>query len=173
MACGTGKTLVGLWTIEQIPKNDRVLVLVPSLALLDQTLLEYAQETSWESLPAICVCSDPSVAKEADRIIVDPTELPFPVSTDPGDVRAFLKRPLERHVVFSTYQSAKVVADGMDGRTFKLAIFDEAHKTATRSKTAFAFALNERQPSDQEATLHDGDAASLQHRQGERRRATR
>jgi acyl-CoA synthetase (AMP-forming)/AMP-acid ligase II len=46
MACGTGKTLVALWAAEaQQPKT--VLVLVPSLALLSQTLPDWCKQTSW------------------------------------------------------------------------------------------------------------------------------
>ena len=37
MACGTGKTLTSLWIKEKI-KAEQVLVLVPSLSLLSQTL---------------------------------------------------------------------------------------------------------------------------------------
>ena len=40
MACGTGKTFVALWVAEAIAKRT-VLVLVPSLALLRQTLREW------------------------------------------------------------------------------------------------------------------------------------
>ncbi len=49
MACGTGKTLVTLWTMEQLGAR-KVLVLLPSLALLRQTLHEWLKETSLESL---------------------------------------------------------------------------------------------------------------------------
>jgi hypothetical protein len=61
MACGTGKTLVALWAAEQeTPKT--VLVLVPSLTLLQQTLREWSEQTSWgNSFSYICVCSDPTV----------------------------------------------------------------------------------------------------------------
>ena len=41
MACGTGKTLVALWAVEQL-KPKTVLVLVPSLTLLQQTLDEWS-----------------------------------------------------------------------------------------------------------------------------------
>ena len=45
MACGTGKTLVALWAAEaQQPKT--VLVLVPSLALLSQTLPDWCKQTA-------------------------------------------------------------------------------------------------------------------------------
>ena len=46
MACGTGKTFVALWVAEAIAERT-VLVLVPSLALLRQTLREWVKNTSW------------------------------------------------------------------------------------------------------------------------------
>jgi predicted helicase len=42
MACGTGKTLVALWAVEQL-KPKTVLVLVPSLTLIQQTLDEWSR----------------------------------------------------------------------------------------------------------------------------------
>ncbi|MFQ5685555.1 MAG: Helicase associated domain protein [Candidatus Scalindua sp.] len=45
-------------------------------------------------------------------------------------------------IVFSTYQSADIVAEGMDNSyRFDLGIFDEAHKTAGRKGKKFGFAL--------------------------------
>ena len=41
MACGTGKTLVSLWVVEE-QKPSTVLVLVPSLLLLEQVLREWS-----------------------------------------------------------------------------------------------------------------------------------
>jgi predicted helicase len=47
-------------------------------------------------------------------------------------------------VVFSTYQSAPVVATGLRGLApFDLGIFDEAHKTTGLSAGTFAFALDD------------------------------
>src|SRR5438094_493399 len=46
MACGTGKTLVALWAAEQAQAR-RILVLVPSLNLIRQTLHEWANWTNW------------------------------------------------------------------------------------------------------------------------------
>ena len=49
MACGTGKTLVALWAAEALePKT--VLVLVPSLALLSQTLPDWCKQSQWGKL---------------------------------------------------------------------------------------------------------------------------
>jgi len=48
-------------------------------------------------------------------------------------------------LVFSTYQSAHVVAAGMKrDNAFDLAIFDEAHKTAGRESVPFGFALSDK-----------------------------
>ena len=49
MACATGKTLLALWIAERLTAS-KVLVLVPSLALLRQTLYEWLHETNWPSL---------------------------------------------------------------------------------------------------------------------------
>src|ERR1043166_6128866 len=114
MACGSGKTLLALWVAEQLAAK-RVLVLVPSLALLRQTLHEWLHETSWQSLAYLCVCSDPTVTAELDRIQTQPSDLDFPVSTASADVRQFLDVGFNgTKVVFSTYQSAHVVAQGMN-----------------------------------------------------------
>src|SRR5439155_17462482 len=145
MACGTGKTLVALWVAERIGVQN-ILVLVPSLALLRQTLHEWVRETSWQSFAHLCVCSDPTVKPDSDEIVVRPTDLDFPVTTDSAQVRAFLAGECRRvKLVFSTYQSAHVVAAGMKRNdVFDLAIFDEAHKTAGRKGVHFSFALSDK-----------------------------
>ena len=142
MACGTGKTLVALWAAERRDRRN-LLVLVPSLALVRQMLHEWLRETATENLTFLCVCSDPTVAKGADDLIVHQADLDFPVTTESASVRKFLTSPFEGvKVVFSTYQSAHVVAGGMD-QAFDLGIFDEAHKTAGRTGTHFNFALDD------------------------------
>jgi predicted helicase len=139
MACGTGKTLVSLWAAEQeTPKT--VLVLVPSLSLLKQTLLEWSEQTSWgNQFSYICVCSDPTVDLADDALNTVTSEVGFRVDTDPAIIRRFLEhQTTDIKVVFSTYQSAHVVSEGANGLPpFDLAIFDEAHKTI-RGASAFA-----------------------------------
>lgn len=149
MACGTGKSLVALWAAER-HVGKTLLVLVPSLALVRQLLHEWLRETSWEQFSFMCVCSDPTVAKGADDLVVHQADLDFPVTTDSAIVRQYLDRPFAgTRIVFSTYQSAQVVAEGMpvdsDGqrRPFDLGIFDEAHKTASRAGTRFSYALED------------------------------
>ena len=147
MACGTGKTLVALWAAEaQQPKT--VLVLVPSLALLSQTLPDWCKQTSWgERFRYICVCSDDSVNREAqqDGYTYKQEDLEFSVTTDPKVVNGFLADNKDGvNVIFSTYQSAEVVAEGLKGQTVDLGIFDEAHKTTGDKEGLFAFGLSDK-----------------------------
>ena len=144
MACGTGKTFVALWVAEAIAKQT-VLVLVPSLALLRQTLREWVNNTTWERFDYLCVCSDPTVSQGDDELVVRPTELEFSVSTKPEQVREFLAHSFAGvKIIFSTYQSADVVARGMPrDLRFDIGIFDEAHKTAGREGAKFSFALKD------------------------------
>lgn len=145
MACGTGKTLVALWAAEAA-QATRVLVLVPSLNLLRQTLHEWAKWTNWgERFRYLCVCSDPKVSKGLDEIEVRPADADFPVRTDPAIVRKFLADGGDTvSVVFCTYQSAPVVGEAMKKRQpFDLGIFDEAHKTTGREGTRYAYALRD------------------------------
>jgi superfamily II DNA or RNA helicase len=145
MACGSGKTLVALWVAEHMAVQN-ILVLVPSLALLRQTLHEWARETSWKSFAHLCVCCDPTVKPDSDELLIRPTDLDFPVTTNGAQVREFLTATFDgAKLVFSTYQSAHVVAAGMKrGDAFDLAIFDEAHKTAAREGVHFSFALSDK-----------------------------
>ncbi|WP_445785030.1 Helicase associated domain protein [Sphingorhabdus sp.] len=142
LACGTGKTLIALWAVEKMrPKS--VLVLLPSLTLVQQTLSEWSRHNSWgEDFTFICVCSDKTVAKN-DDIQLNGMDVDFPVSTDPSDVRSFLERSSSRvKIVFSTYQSSPIVAEGVRGlNPFDIAVFDEAHKTTGPQAGLFATAL--------------------------------
>jgi superfamily II DNA or RNA helicase len=147
MACGTGKTLVALWAAEALrPKT--VLVLLPSLTLLQQTLDEWSRHNSWgRDFAYLCVCSDPTVvAKDAnDPIHLDATDLDFRVDTSPDEVRRFIETGTTGiKVVFSTYHSSPVVSQGVQGLgPFDLAIFDEAHKTAREQGSLFAHSLSD------------------------------
>ena len=146
MACGTGKTLVALWAAEQAQAR-RVLVLVPSLNLVRQTLHEWAKWTNWgERFRYLCVCSDPKVSAGLDEIEIRPEDADFPVRTDPAIVRQFLDAGDSAvSVVFCTYHSAPVVGEAVRGiQPFDLGIFDEAHKTTGREGTRYGFALKDK-----------------------------
>jgi superfamily II DNA or RNA helicase len=67
------------------------------------------------------------------------------VSTDASDVRRFLEKPSSKvKIVFSTYQSSPIVAEGARGlNPFDIAVFDEAHKTTGPQAGLFATALHD------------------------------
>jgi superfamily II DNA or RNA helicase len=147
MACGTGKTLVGLWAAEAL-KPKTVLVLLPSLTLLQQTLDEWSRHNNWSNdFTYLCVCSDPTVsAPDAnDPVRLDATDLEFRVDTSPDEMRRFIERDTPGvKLVFSTYQSSWVVSEGVRGLApFEVAIFDEAHKTTGPQGGLFAHSLKD------------------------------
>ena len=147
MACGSGKTLVALWAAQELGVK-RIIVLLPSLALVRQSLHEWLNQTSWPRLRFIAVCSDPTVAaSNEDNLRVEQADLDFAITTQAAEVRAFLGAAFDGvRVVFSTYQSARVVSEaiGPAGEGFDLGIFDEAHKTTGREDKSFGLALADR-----------------------------
>jgi superfamily II DNA or RNA helicase len=146
MACGTGKTLVSLWAVEE-QKPKTVLVLLPSLLLLRQTLREWSEQTKWgRRFSYICVCSDPTVDLKDDTLKLDKSDTGFRVDTDPALVRRFLKRETsDVKVIFSTYDSSPRVGEGARNLPpIDIAIFDEAHKTVGLSGSAEGYALSDK-----------------------------
>ena len=142
MACGTGKTLAALFITEKLAA-ERTLVLVPSLSLLAQTLREWTANTTvgFDFLP---VCSDETVA-EPDAIVSNTSDLGFPVTTDPEEIAAFLRRRSGRRVIFATYQSSPQIAGAFRlGRVpaFDLVVADEAHRCAGPVSSDFATILS-------------------------------
>ena len=142
MACGTGKTLTSLWIAEQL-EAQRTLVLLPSLSLLRQTLLEWSAQTA-DSVAFKAVCSDQSVKPSDDEMVSSVMELGEPVATDPEEIAAFLRRGAKR-VVFATYQSSPAIAEAQALKgvpSFDLVVCDEAHRTAGVGDGAFSVVLH-------------------------------
>lgn len=146
MACGTGKTFNSLRIAEhETDGKGFILFLVPSIALLGQTLNEWYADAK-ETIHAICICSDSKITKNRKKLedidtssIVD---LAYPASTDVENVlRQFARieknKPEGLTVVFSTYQSIDVIAEAQKELAkqnsafseFDLIICDEAHRT--------------------------------------------
>jgi superfamily II DNA or RNA helicase len=145
MACGTGKTLVALALAERL-EAERVLVLVPSLSLLSQTLREWVANTTAPCV-LLAVCSDETVS-ERDAMVSKTAELGLPVTTDPGTIAAFLASRVPdggRRVVFATYQSSPRIAAAYkagNAPELDLAVADEAHRCAGRISSDFATVLD-------------------------------
>ncbi|AEF85129.1 endonuclease and methylase LlaGI [Treponema primitia ZAS-2] len=142
MACGTGKTFTSL----RIAENETggkgfVLFLVPSIALLGQTLREWSAQAQ-EPIYPICICSDAQVSKTKDDDSV--VDLALPASTSIKNITQQYDRAIASQkksgglvVVFSTYQSIDVISQVQKSINkqkqgsflFDLIICDEAHRT--------------------------------------------
>jgi predicted helicase len=144
MACGTGKTFNALRIAEhETGGKGLILFLVPSIALLGQTLREWSANAI-EPINAICICPDPEVSrkrtKNEDIDTFSVVDLALPASTDTQNIlhqfqQIKAKRLPGMTVVFSTYQSIEVIAKAQkvlmkNGfNEFDLIIRDEAHRT--------------------------------------------
>lgn len=144
MACGTGKTFTSLRIAEnQTGKSGLVLFLVPSIALLGQTLREWSADAK-ENINAICICSDSEISKNKndDADSTSTVDLALPASTNVENIleqfdyiERFKKSGMT--VVFSTYQSIEVISKAQQRlkkknskfSEFDLIICDEAHRT--------------------------------------------
>ncbi len=138
MACGTGKTFTSLKIAEDLVGADgTVLFLVPSLALMAQTVREWTTDAT-VPLRSFAVCSDTQVGKRRqfkdDIAEIDILDLAFPATTDAEKLANGFADPASGRmtVIFATYQSIQVIADAQSGHglpTFDLIICDEAHRT--------------------------------------------
>lgn len=137
MACGTGKTFTSLKIAEELAgKGRRVLFMVPSLALMSQTVREWTNDTE-TPLRSFAVCSDAQVGKRRvsndDAAEIEAHDLAFPATTNPERLveKAGRDDPERMTVVFSTYQSIGVLdaAQKAGLPAFDLIVCDEAHRT--------------------------------------------
>lgn len=157
MACGTGKTFTSLRIAEnETNGKGLILFLVPSIALLGQTLREWSSDAN-EPINAVCICSDPEISrkktKNDDSDSFSVVDLALPASTNPKDILhqfSHIKKNGNNGltVVFSTYQSIEVIARAQQELLkngfgeFDLIICDEAHRTtgvtlSTEDESAF------------------------------------
>ena len=144
MACGTGKTFTSLKIAERQTNNHGfVLFLMPSLALLSQTLYDWKRQAS-ANMTTFAVCSDSKVGKSGDEddfaSYLRPSDLSFPATTDAQSLANAVNTALEHKgpadgmtVIFSTYQSLDVIHQAQTDYqlpALDLIICDEAHRTA-------------------------------------------
>lgn len=144
MACGTGKTYTSLKITEsQLDNKGLVLFMVPSIALLGQSLNGWFSDASKE-IKAICICSDSKASRkqlDEDNVNDGSVDLAYPASTDPKVVARQLRK-YRKHdglvVVFSTYQSIEAIAEAQkeilketnnEYGVFDFIVCDEAHRT--------------------------------------------
>ena len=146
MACGTGKTFTSLRIAEQVAGlGGRVLFAAPSLSLLAQSMREWGADAEIP-LRAFAVCSDAKVGRD-DADSTRTYDMPIPATTDAESLvnTASADAPGRMTVVFTTYQSMRVIADGhkLGLPAFDLVVCDEAHRTtgALRGDEGSSFLL--------------------------------
>lgn len=150
-ACGTGKTLTALWIKEELAAKN-VLFVAPNLALIKQTLEAWMPQAK-APFTYLCVCSDATVAQntyhmENDEFQLDASYIGVPVTTESDNIIEFINfnTPKDK-VIFSTYQSLDSIVGALDkieGFSFDIVFFDEAHRTAGNKDTKmFIMGMND------------------------------
>ncbi len=139
--CGAGKSLTGYWISKSLSPKI-VLIAVPSLALVKQTLNSWSHQAMADgsSIEYIAVCSDQDVG-QSDDPLMNLHDLGISVTTDPNKVAKFLtNKSRQTKVVLTTYQSGEVIISASKSSkvNFDVGIFDEAHKTVGDKTKKFA-----------------------------------
>lgn len=148
-ACGVGKTLTSLW-LQEFMNCSTVIYVVPSLALIKQTLESWIQNSS-QQFDYLCVCSDKTVVNnldETDEINLSSSDVDFLVTTDTKQINNFLINPSNnKKVIFSTYHSLDAIVfalQDINDFKFDIGIFDESHRTAgSKDSQMFVYGLSD------------------------------
>jgi predicted helicase len=108
MACGTGKSMVALWTARAMGAKT-ILVVVPSLQLVQRAVEDWSREylANGERPAWMCVCSDDTVVDDVDDFVTDTYELGLQTETDPRVIAEWLRDNGGTKIVFATYQSSE------------------------------------------------------------------
>ncbi|MGW5401326.1 Helicase associated domain protein [Streptomyces sp. NPDC003952] len=131
-ACGTGKTIIAATSAKRLVPKGRILVLVPTLDLLTQTVQAWRE--AGHSGPAVAVCSltdDPELWNLKVRSTTNPVQLALWHSAGPV-------------TIFGTYASLGVLAEAFEGAygqqlaPMDLTVVDEAHRTSGSMGKAWA-----------------------------------
>ena len=149
MPCGTGKSLTAFWITRDMKVNN-VLVAIPSLSLLQQTLNVWTKEFLANDIRPdyLCVCSDESAGSlEKDEFTAQTYDLGIRTTTAVDEISTFLKDKNSKFkIIFTTYQSGQATAKASKKAkfTFDLGIMDEAHKTVGHKLKPMAHLLYEK-----------------------------
>ncbi len=144
--CGSGKTLTAWWIAGALNAR-RIIIAVPSLFLVSQTLSVWLREALAGGLRVnwLCVCSDESAGKaERDELVTYVHDLGIPCVTDPARIMTEMRKMnAAREIILTTYQSSPSLAQAAKalGWQCDLAVFDEAHKTVSTRRSRFTHLL--------------------------------
>lgn len=134
LACGTGKTNIALWTYEKLhPKIS--IVFVPSIALIKQIRADWLEQTNIKNIQTLQICSFKESSAREDELQLNKDDVDFEITTNSKVIKNFIRKKNNKYkIIFSTYQSSKVLSEGAKGRPIDFAVFDEAHRTARITK---------------------------------------
>lgn len=145
MPCGTGKTLLGQRLAQSEARHGPapILVLVPSLSLLTQTIHTWIQHSP-RPITALAFCDRRISGK---HLGVPATTSPAALSEWMRDACGQARRPTDpQPVVFATYHSSPRIAEAHRDHglgPFTVAVADEAHRTAGQFEAAFATVVDD------------------------------
>lgn len=147
--CGSGKSLSAYWMARSLDAK-RVVIAVPSLVLIGQTLRTWLREAVADGrrVDWLCVCSDESAGEiKADDLVTHVHDLGVPCETDPALIAGKLQRmraPVQ--IVLTTYHSSPAFASSarLASWACDIAILDEAHKTTGHRDSSFSHLLFDR-----------------------------
>jgi superfamily II DNA or RNA helicase len=143
MPCGSGKSLIGFWAAETLDAKS-VLIAVPSLHLIGQTIKDWAREflAKGEIPDWLVVCDNKKIDElNKDEFVGEVYELGIDPSTKTENIKKFIsKHSNKKKIIFSTYHSSKLIVEAATsvGFEFDLTICDEAHKTVGYREKPFA-----------------------------------
>ncbi|MFF1263565.1 Helicase associated domain protein [Streptomyces sp. NPDC058321] len=133
-ACGTGKTLIAARTTARVAPRGRVLVLLPTLDLLSQTIRSW--RLAGRKGTAVAVCS------QRQALDHEPLGADIPLTTNPSELTALTTTPQPGPVTtYATYASLPAVVTAHRDHhlpPWDLVVVDEAHRTAGRLGKAWA-----------------------------------
>ncbi|MGW1469029.1 Helicase associated domain protein [Streptomyces sp. NPDC002308] len=131
-ACGTGKTFIAAGAAQRISPHGRVLVLLPTLELLAQTVREWRAFGRSGSMVAVCSMED------------DPRLYDLRVPSTTNAQQLALHYGSGPVTVFATYASLPVLVEAHEGacglpmEVWDLVCVDEAHRTSGSLGKAWA-----------------------------------
>lgn len=135
LPCGTGKTVVA---VEAVRGIDTVVMLVPTVALVEQMVAAWRAADPDRHVIAVCQPHRSTVDVEDDVAVVD-----FPTTTD-ADTLAEALTAHPRAVAVATYASAHVAAAAAPTGGWGAAVVDEAHRTAGVDGKPWGLILDDR-----------------------------
>jgi len=136
MPCGTGKSLMGVFTSINSLNLSKIFIVVPSLYLLSETYETWLwQLYEKNKFKFLLIGSD--IDKE-EKIINE-----YILTTNEKEITEFLNNNKKNIIVITTYHSSEILKNVCKKNKFKfdMGIYDEAHRTVGSTEKKFTALL--------------------------------